>query len=101
MLKIKIKSGLESQQSNIHHYDDTNMYDEFGDYIGQQDQYGQGKASPSCIVCGGTITNSHLVFEIKSAEYELHTSCMITSMALVANGIRLLGGLFNRKSEKD
>ena len=103
MLKIKIKSGKESQQNNSHHYSNDG-YDEFGEYIGHHQGYqGTEYSQSECSICGGDITNSHLVFSLKNSDHEVHTSCLITSVALISNGVALVDGFFKRrsKSKKD
>ena len=105
MLKIKIKSGKDSRQNNSHHYSDDG-YDEYGEYIGHsehRDTHGNTVSQSECCICGGEIQNSHLVLSLRNSSHEVHTSCLITSMALISNGIALIAGFFKRrsKSEKD
>ena len=103
MLKIKIKSGKDSRQNNSHHYSDDG-YDEYGEYVGHHQGYQGTESSQSeCCICGGEISSSHLVFKIGNTEHEVHTSCLITSMALISNGVALVAGFFKRrsKSKKD
>ncbi len=101
MIKIKIKSG--SQQNKSHHYSDDG-YDEYGEYVGHHQGYQGTEFSQSeCSICGGDIRNSHLVISLKNSNHEVHTSCLITSVALISNGIALIAGFFKRrsKSKKD
>jgi hypothetical protein len=108
MFKLKIRSskGLQKRGDSYNHYSNDG-YDEYGEYIG--DQGGQGgydaSGTPSkCCVCESEVVSSHLVFIIsKDVEYSIHTSCLITSMALLSNGVALVAGFFKRrsKSKKD
>jgi hypothetical protein len=99
MLKIKIKSGKGSQQDNSHHYNNDG-YDEYGEYVGHQGYQDTEPSYSECRVCGSEILNSHLVFSTRSSSHAIHTSCLITSMALISNGIALVAGFFKRKKTK-
>ena len=100
MLKIKIKSGQESRQGNSNHYSGSgDGYNEFGEYVGHQVVQDEEINQPECSVCGGLISNSHLVFITKRTSHEVHTSCLITSVALISNGIALVAGFFKRRSK--
>jgi hypothetical protein len=101
MLKIKIKSGKESQQNNSHHYSNDG-YNDYGEYVGHNQGYQDTEPSQSeCSICGGNISGSRLVFSLKNSDLEVHTSCLITSVALISNSIALLAGLFKRKKVRD
>ncbi len=98
MLKIKIKSG--SQQNNSHHYSNDG-YDDYGEYVGHNQGYQDTEPSQSeCSICGGNISGSHLVFSLKNSDHEVHTSCLITSVALISNGIAIVASFFKRKKPK-
>jgi hypothetical protein len=100
MLKIKIKSGQESRQGNSNHYSGHgDGYDEFGEYARHQVVQDEEINQPECSVCGGEISNTHLVFSMKNSSHEVHTSCLITSVALISNGIAIVAGFFRRRSK--
>ncbi len=100
MLKIKIKSGQESRQGNSSHYSGPrDGYDEFGEYVGHQVHQDTDISQSECSICGGEISNTHLVFSMKNSSHEVHTSCLITSVALISNGIAIVAGFFKRRSK--
>lgn len=107
MFKIHIRSGKESQQHGGYQYNEYgeqneyDEYDEYGEYIGPQSRPRTDTIPNECCICGDSITNGHLVFIIKGKEYEIHTSCMVTGMALITNGIALLIELFKNKRGND
>jgi hypothetical protein len=98
MLKIKIKSGQESRGNSNHYSGPGDGYDEFGEYVGHQVHQDTDISQSECSICGGSIDTSHLVFMLKNSSHEVHTSCLITSMALISNGIALVAGFFKRRS---
>lgn len=101
MLRMHIRSKKESQQRRGYHneYDpDDEMYGYGVHNDHEQGQHEPEKPPGTCCICGDTITNGHLVFSIsKDKEYELHTSCLITGMALITNGVMMLFGLLKQK----
>ncbi len=99
MIKIKIKSGKSSRQDNSHHYNNDG-YNEYGEYVGPYNGPQSEEIESECSVCGGEINSSHLVFTVRGIDHEVHTACLITSMALVSNGIALVAGFFKRKKTK-
>ncbi len=98
MIKVKIKSGKSSRRDTSQHYNNDG-YDEYGEYVwpynGPQDE----EIESECSICGGEINSSHLVFTVKRIDHEIHTACLITSMALVSNGIAIVAGFFKRNSK--
>ena len=104
MFRMHIRSKRESQQHRGYHNeyecepdDEVYGYSAHNDYE-QQDGHEPERRPGTCCICGDTITNGHLVFSInKDKEYELHTSCLITGMALITNGIMMLVGLLKQK----
>ena len=103
MIRIKIRSGREAQQHD-NSYSHGDGYDEYGEYIWHNDHQGRQNTNVSqseCCICGGNISGSHLVFSLKNSDHEVHTSCLITSVALISNSIALLAGLFKRKKVRD
>lgn len=106
MFKIYIRSKRESQQRRGH-------YDEYG--YGQGEPYGygadedyeqqggheDGAPHEACCICGDTITKGHIVFVIRGKEYKIHTSCLVTGIAMITNGITLLVGLLKQKFGRD
>ncbi len=98
MIKVKIKSGKSSRQDNSQHYSNDG-YDEYGKYVGPYQGHQAEEIGSECSICGGEITSSHLVFTVKRIDHEVHTACLITSMALVSNGIAIVAGFFKRNSK--
>jgi len=44
----------------------------------------------TCLFCGGEITGSHLEVSTKSGGHRIHTGCVVSGFALLANGLGLL-----------
>ena len=107
MFKIHIRSKRESQQRSRHHDEDEfGTDDEMYGYRPPDDYEHQGRHEPeesldTCCICGDTITNGHIVFAINSKDYEIHTSCLVTGMALITNGITILIGLLKQRFGRD
>ena len=102
MISIKIRSGRESQQDN-NSYSQGDGYDEYGEYVGHidhQDTRGNTVSQSECCICGGEILSNHLVFKLGGTEHEIHTPCLITSAALIVNGVGLIAKLFKKASKK-
>ena len=97
MLKIKIKSGQESRQGNSSHY--SGSHDGYDEYVEHQVHQDTDISQSECSICGGEISNTHLVFSMKNSSHEVHTSCLITSVALISNGIAIVAGFFKRRSK--
>lgn len=55
------------------------------------------QALDTCLFCGSEITGSHLSVTTKSGEHCMHTSCIVSGFALLANSI---GFLFSWLKEK-
>lgn len=95
MFRIHIRSKKELPQHREYGYNDE-MYGYDGYDNNQHDRYEAEAAPSACCICGDAITNGHLVFIINDKEYEIHTSCMVTGVALIANGITLLIGFIKQ-----
>lgn len=48
------------------------------------------QALDTCLFCGSEITGSHLSVTTKSGEHCMHTSCIVSGFALLANSVGLI-----------
>lgn len=96
MLKIKFKKKKAVLEQNLYQppaYE--NQYtepfgQEFGDKYPPETNIPASQALDTCLFCGSEITGSHLSVTTGSGEHCMHTSCIVSGFALLANSIGIL-----------
>lgn len=90
MFKIQIKSKKDSRHSRGG-YPDEDYYGHGygGDYDYDPEEMAQAEPLDTCFFCGDTITNGHIAITVKDKEYTSHTSCIVTGLAMLVNGLAI------------
>ena len=99
MLKIQFKRKKPVLEQNPYQppaYENQYTEQPFGQEFGQDNAFIPEPNAPTqqaldtCLFCGSEITGSHLSVTTKTGEHCMHTSCIVSGFALLANSIGLL-----------
>lgn len=102
MFKVQFRTKKPIRE-NVHYvdpyqdYEDPELMDEY--YHGEQ-FHQDIQVHDVCVFCDGSITNGHLAVITNKGEYCMHTSCIVSGLALALNAAGLLINLLFKKRKE-
>lgn len=102
MFRVQFRTKRKIQD-NIHYADPFQDFEnpECMDEYYHEGQFHQNMQEHDvCVFCGDIITNGHLAVITNKGEYSMHTSCIVSGLALALNAAGLLINILFKKRKE-
>lgn len=99
-VQFRTRKPIEEYGHYVDPYQDYEYPEGIDEHYRDNQFHQSTQAHDLCVFCGDLITNGHLAVITNKGEYCMHTSCIVSGLALVLNATGLLiNVLFKKRKE--